>query len=61
MSKFRVTFTQCNTYSYEVDANNKTDAKHKAYDKFVDNLRYFKPDAEYDKVEIEVLKDGKDD
>lgn len=58
MTKFRVDFFQSNVHTYVVEADNSEEAKEKAYDKFLDNLCYFKPDADYDKVEIEVLKDG---
>lgn len=44
-----------------MEADNSEEAKEKAYDKFLDNLCYFKPDADYDKIEVEALKDGKDD
>lgn len=61
MTKFRVAFTQNNVYTYVVKADSSEEAKEKAYDKFLDNLRYFKPDSDYDKIEVEVLKDGSKD
>ena len=58
MAKFRVSFIQHNVRSYVVEADDGEEAKEKAYDKFLNNLCYFKTDADYDEIEVEALKDG---
>lgn len=57
MAKFRVSFIQHNVHTYVVEADNNKDAKEKAYDVFLDDLRWFKPDADCDKIEVEELND----
>ena len=57
MSKFRVSFIQHNVYTYFVEADNNEDAKEKAYDIFLDEMYWFKPDTDCDKIEVEELND----
>ena len=55
MAKFKVKFIQHYVNSYVVEADNKKDAKEKAYDLFLDDLAWFEPDSECDRIEVEAL------
>lgn len=57
MAKFRVSFIQHNIHSYIVEADNGEEAKEKAYDMFLDEMCWFKPDIDCDKIEVEELND----
>ena len=56
MNKFRVSFIQHNVHTYVVEADNNEDAKEKAYDIFLDDMIWFKPDTDC-KIEVEELND----
>lgn len=57
MNKFRVVFIHSYVHTYVVEADNNKDAKEKAYDMFLDDMRWFEPDIECDKIEVEELND----
>ena len=57
MAKFKVKFIQHYVNSYVVEADNKKDAKEKAYDLFLDDLAWFEPDSECDRIEVEEMND----
>ena len=69
MAKFKVKFIQHYVNSYVVEADNKKDAKEKAYDLFLkdakekaydlflDDLAWFEPDSECDRIEVEEIND----
>ena len=57
MAKFRVSFIQHNVRGYVVEADNGKEAKKKAYDMFLDDMRWFKPDTDCDKIKVEELND----
>lgn len=61
MNTFRVVFIQNNRYPYIVEASNREVAKKKAYDIFLDEIRWHKPEIDFDRIEVEALEDGKDD
>ena len=46
MAKFRVSFIQHYVNTYVVEADNNEDAKEKAYDVFLDDMIWFKPDTD---------------
>lgn len=56
MNKFRVSFIQHYVNTYVVEADNNEDAKEKAYDVFLDDMIWFKPDTDC-KIEVEELND----
>lgn len=57
MAKFKVKFIQHYVNSYVVEADNNKDAKEKAYDLFLDDLAWFEPDSECDRIEVEKIND----
>ena len=57
MAKFKVKFIQHYVNSYVVEADNKKDEKEKAYDLFLDDLAWFEPDSECDRIEVEEMND----
>ena len=57
MANFKVKFIQHYVNSYVVEADNKKDAKEKAYDLFLDDLAWFEPDSECDRIEVEEMND----
>lgn len=57
MNKFRVSFIQHYVNTYVVEADNNKDAKEKAYDMFLDDMIWFKPDTGCDKIKVEELND----
>ena len=57
MAKFKVKFIQHYENTYVVEADNKKDAKEKAYDLFLDDLAWFEPDSECDSIEVEEMND----
>lgn len=56
MAKFKVNIIQHNVYTYVVEANGNEDAKEKAYEVFLNELRWVKPDSDYDRIEVEALE-----
>lgn len=58
MNKYRVVFIQNNTYPYIVEASNREVAKEKAYGIFLDEMRWHKPETDFDRIEVEALEDG---
>ena len=50
-------FIQHYVNSYVVEADNKKAAKEKAYDLFLDDLAWFEPDSECDRIEVEEMND----
>lgn len=57
MAKFKVKFIQHYVNSYVVEADNNKAAKEKAYDLFLDDLAWFEPDSECDRIEVEEMND----
>lgn len=57
MAKFKVKFIQHNVHTYVVEADNNKDAKEKAYDLFLDELSWSKPDSDCDSIEVEEMND----
>ena len=57
MAKFKVKFIQHNVHTYVVEADNNKAAKEKAYDLFLDDLAWFEPDSECDRIEVEEMND----
>ena len=57
MAKFKVNFVKHNVYTYVVEADNNDAAKEKAYDLFLDDLAWFEPDSECDRIEVEEMND----
>lgn len=57
MAKFKVKFIQHYVNSYVVEADNNDAAKEKAYDLFLDDLAWFEPDSECDRIEVEEMND----
>lgn len=57
MAKFRVSFIQSYVNTYVVEADNNKDAKEKAYDMFLGDMIWFKPDTGCDKIKVEELND----
>lgn len=56
MAKFKVNIIQHNVYTYVVEANSNEDAKEKAYEVFLDELNWMKPDSDCDSIEVEALE-----
>ena len=57
MARFKVNFIQHNVHSYVVEADNNEAAKEKAYDLFLDELSWSKPDSDCDRIEVEKIND----
>lgn len=57
MAKFKVKFIQHNVHTYVVEADNNKAAKEKAYDLFLDELSWSKPDSDCDSIEVEEMND----
>lgn len=57
MAKFKVKFIQHYVNSYVVEADDNKAAKEKAYDLFLDDLSWFEPDSECDRIEVEEMND----